>query len=280
MHEIIKTQDYDRYITTLFTRLNHREDIFAVISFNFELSKILRIVSEPMIGMIRFAWWREALEEAFNLDKQVRNHEILKSLRQLRERYGLEATDFIKIVDAKQQELGNKAFKNFNDFKNYVSNTDVLISKIICEITGVEDKRTIEAALKFALVFGIVNEIKEAFLNFSNNKFNMPEDIFLECGAKFENYGKDHFLETSKEAIERIVSYAKNELTEARIILSKVDLKTKQKAACPLLIGKICDFYIKHIEENDFDIFTKPIFNELNPLQIVKLSLANFLGKY
>jgi phytoene/squalene synthetase len=280
MHEIIKTQDYDRYITTLFTRLNHREDIFAVISFNFELSKILRIVTEPMIGMIRFAWWREALEEAFNLDKQVRNHEILKSLRQLRERYGIEAEHFIKMVDAKQLELEKKAFKTFAEFKNYIEQTDVLVSKIICEITNVENKNIIIAAEKFSIAYGIVDEIREAFLNFSTNRFNLPEDVFEQCGARFENYGKDSFLETSKEAIERLVNYAKTEIIEGRTILAKIDLKSKQNAACPLLLGKVAEFYIKHIEENDFDVFTKPIFNELNPLQIIKLSLTNFLGKF
>lgn len=280
MHEIIKSQDYDRYITSLFARLNHREHIFSIISFNYELNKILKIVTEPMIGMIRYAWWREALEEAFNLEKQVRNHEVLKSLRDIRENYIVDVENFLKIVDAKQNELETKPFKTTQDFLNHINSTDVVISKIVCEIIATEDKNIIKAAEHFSRAYGIINEIKDANYNFGANKFNLPEDMFLKFGAKFENYGKDSFIETSKEAIESLVEIAKFELNEARVVLPKVDLKTKQKAACVLLLGKVSEFYINHISNNDFDVFSKAIFNELNPLQIVKLSLANFFGKF
>lgn len=280
MHEIIKSQDYDRYIASLFTPLNYREDIFTVISFNFEVQKILKVVSDPMIGMIRFAWWREGIEEAFNVEKPVRNHQILQNIRRLKVNFDISPEHFYTIIDGYEKLLENENFKTLNDFRHHINCTNVALTKIMCEVIGVTDRNILEASEKFACAYGVITEIRSAMLNFPNNKFNLPEDVFSNSGAPFESYGKQTFLESSKEAIGKMIFMARQEMLDGRVLLEKIELKTKQKAACVLLMAKVTDFYADYIEANDFDVFSKPIFNELNSIQVIKLSLANFFGKY
>ncbi|WP_340108541.1 squalene/phytoene synthase family protein [Pikeienuella sp. HZG-20] len=71
--------DETRFLAALCAPPQARERLFALIAFNLELAKIPALVSEPMLGEIRLAWWREALEDLF--DRGVaRGHEVIGAL--------------------------------------------------------------------------------------------------------------------------------------------------------------------------------------------------------
>ena len=71
--------DPERFLFAQLAPAQRREALFALIAFNCELAKIPVSVSEPMLGEIRLAWWREALDDLF--EKGVaRRHEVMEAL--------------------------------------------------------------------------------------------------------------------------------------------------------------------------------------------------------
>ena len=71
--------DPERFLFAQLAPAEDREGLFALIAFNCELAKIPVSVSEPMLGEIRLAWWREALDDLF--EKGVtRRHEVMEAL--------------------------------------------------------------------------------------------------------------------------------------------------------------------------------------------------------
>ena len=58
---IVREHDPDRYLATLFAPAAAREALFALYAFDHEIGKVRHVVSEPMAGMIRLQWWRDAL---------------------------------------------------------------------------------------------------------------------------------------------------------------------------------------------------------------------------
>ncbi len=77
----LKNGDYDRYMIVLSSPASERLFLFSLFAFYLEIKTISKKVTEPMIGLIRLAWWREALEE-IESGKPVRKHEILLALEE------------------------------------------------------------------------------------------------------------------------------------------------------------------------------------------------------
>jgi NADH dehydrogenase [ubiquinone] 1 alpha subcomplex assembly factor 6 len=59
----LRRLDPDRYLTALFAPDRRREGLFALYAFNLEVARAREAVREPMMGLIRLQWWRDALEE-------------------------------------------------------------------------------------------------------------------------------------------------------------------------------------------------------------------------
>jgi 15-cis-phytoene synthase len=58
---LVRAQDKDRFLASLFAPAARRNYLFALYAFNLEVARIGALVREPMAGAIRLQWWREAL---------------------------------------------------------------------------------------------------------------------------------------------------------------------------------------------------------------------------
>ncbi len=61
---LLRREDKDRWLASLFVPRERRRHIHALYAFSFEAARVGEIVSEPLLGEIRFQWWRDALEGA------------------------------------------------------------------------------------------------------------------------------------------------------------------------------------------------------------------------
>jgi phytoene synthase len=58
----VRQRDRDRYLSVLYAPAPVRPALFALHGFDLELAGIVAGTTEPMLGEIRLAWWREAAE--------------------------------------------------------------------------------------------------------------------------------------------------------------------------------------------------------------------------
>ena len=58
----VRTRDRDRYLSVLYAPAPVRPAWMALHGLDLELESVVAGTTEPMIGAIRLAWWREALE--------------------------------------------------------------------------------------------------------------------------------------------------------------------------------------------------------------------------
>ena len=58
----VREGDRDRYLSVLYAAAAVRPALFALHGLDMALEKVVAGTTEPMIGAIRLAWWREALE--------------------------------------------------------------------------------------------------------------------------------------------------------------------------------------------------------------------------
>jgi len=75
---LVRERDVDRYLSTLYAPAAVRPALFALHALDLELAEVVRTTTEPMLGQIRLAWWREQLQ---TLDAGARPaHPVLTAL--------------------------------------------------------------------------------------------------------------------------------------------------------------------------------------------------------
>lgn len=59
----MKARDRDRWLACLYAPASARPGLIALMALDLELAQLVVTTTEPMLGEIRLAWWRERLEE-------------------------------------------------------------------------------------------------------------------------------------------------------------------------------------------------------------------------
>ncbi len=60
--DLLRVRDPDRWLVTLWCPAAVRPALTALFALDIELARVVETTTEPMIGRIRLAWWRERLE--------------------------------------------------------------------------------------------------------------------------------------------------------------------------------------------------------------------------
>src|SRR5262245_30730536 len=60
--DLIRRNDQDRWLASLFIPQDLRRHIHALYAFSLEIARVKRAVSQPLAGEMRFQWWRDAIE--------------------------------------------------------------------------------------------------------------------------------------------------------------------------------------------------------------------------
>jgi phytoene synthase len=58
----VRERDLDRYLAALYAPAAVRPALLALHALDLELAEVVRTTTEPMLGQIRLAWWREQLQ--------------------------------------------------------------------------------------------------------------------------------------------------------------------------------------------------------------------------
>lgn len=126
----LERHDPDRRLAALFAPERVRERLFALYAFHLEVAGTPDKVSEAMIGEMRLAWAREAVEDLFAAPAKVRRHEVFEALDDLRlAPGGPDRETLVTLVEARAADLGEGPFPTVQDRRDYVDRTAVTLMK-------------------------------------------------------------------------------------------------------------------------------------------------------
>ncbi len=125
----LKRVDPDRYRAAMFADRQNRADLLVIYAFHAELAKVPEIVSEPMIGAIRYQWWRDALGEIFG-KKPIRKHEVVLPLAEVIKRKALSRYHLDQLIAGRERDLDPTPFEKLEDAREYCRATSGLLMRI------------------------------------------------------------------------------------------------------------------------------------------------------
>lgn len=102
--DIVRQNDKDRFLTSLFAPAEERVFLFALYAFDIETAKVRELVSDPMVGNIRLQWWHEAM--AGLRPDEADSHPVLTALMCAVDlAAGGDRSLLTRVVEARQAEL-------------------------------------------------------------------------------------------------------------------------------------------------------------------------------
>ena len=75
----VRRVDEDRWISSRFAPPQQRRSLIALYALAYELVKVREVVSDETLGLIRFQWWRDAIQELAD-GKPARGHDVCMAL--------------------------------------------------------------------------------------------------------------------------------------------------------------------------------------------------------
>jgi phytoene synthase len=119
----LRTADPDRWLSSRFIgEAARRADVVALYALDAELARAARRASQPMLGEIRLAWWRERIEALFQ-GEPAPAHPVLAAVAEAIARRDLPEPLLIDPVEARIRDLDSAPFADEAGALAYVDRT-------------------------------------------------------------------------------------------------------------------------------------------------------------
>jgi len=148
---LVRTADYDRYLSALFVPAERRAHVFALFAFNYEVARTAESVSQPLMGQVRLQWWRDALDEIEA--SRVRRHEVAEALAETIKAHALPRRLLDALIDAHENDLIEAPFATWAEFDAYADATAGNLIRLVARILGTDglDTAAHDAGIAYAL---------------------------------------------------------------------------------------------------------------------------------
>lgn len=261
--------DHDRWLTALFAPSHLRENLFSLIAFNTEISRIRETVSEPMIGDIRLQWWREAIE---SLGKgKPRAHPVIDALSKVQTQFPLNFSLMQEMIDARSKDLDAAPIEDDAGLIAYADGTGggmqrLMLSIVAPDYTPLDDEAALQAGRCFALV-GIIRAIP---FHAQNDLLLLPQSRLVALGLTADTVFKVENRKAFLKIVEDIAEIATRELSKAR----QAARRASSKAKTTHHLNALTALYLKKLKGANFDP-GHPDIKVGSPRKILALVLRN-----
>lgn len=191
----VRDGDYDRFLAIQLAPAPARAGLYAVTAFHIELARIAEIVSEALIGHIRLAWWREALEE-IEAGKPPRNHPVVLALAALHPAHPQIFPLLQKTIEARAADLDTSLIAHEPAWLEYCDSTAGALHMAWAQLMGINaaQRESIRTQARAYAMIGHIRAIPfmhhQGWLRFPHARMNAAEITSLEPSDRVSALGK------------------------------------------------------------------------------------------
>jgi phytoene synthase len=271
----LRRHDRDRYQTALFAAGERRDALFALYAFNYEVARIREYVREPMLGLIRLQWWRDALDEIY-AGKQPRRHEVATPLGAAIAAHHLSKSHFTALLDARTLDMAEAPPESLAALEDYAAATAGALNLLALEVLGVGDARAAEAARAAGIAYALAGLLAAAPFHARRRRVYLPPELTNRHGVDLE---RSLFALKSSPALadvaRDIAAHARHHLDEARRQRGAIP-----RAAMPVLLQSVlAERRLKQLDAADHNLYDPRLAAE-DTLQSLRLVWASLRGVY
>ena len=167
--------DPDRTLAVALAEPADRPLLAALVLFNAELARIPEVVSEPMAGMIRYQWWRDAMGRAV-LGEGAALHPLMPPLIEALALGRLRHAALEALIDAREAELDRLQPEDLDALDAYAAQTSGALHGLMAEVLGA-DARAVEAARRAGNAYALVGLLRAIGFHQAQGRVLLPADL-------------------------------------------------------------------------------------------------------
>jgi phytoene synthase len=181
---LVRARHPERYLATLFAPAHAREALFALYAFDHEIGKVRHVVSQPMPGLIRLQWWRDALD-AIAADRPLA-HPVVQALHEAFASFAVPRARLERAIDARERELEDPPPPTLAALERHLEEVSGEITCAGLAILGADDAAAHEVGGRIGLVVGIADLLRSLDTDQRDGWLLLPADLLTEHGIALE----------------------------------------------------------------------------------------------
>lgn len=130
--KLIREEDKDRYLATLFANADARPALHALYAFDLETARVARRVREPIAGEIRLQWWHDAL--CGELPDQASGNPVAAAFLETMRRHGLPLDRLLGVIEARRARLYEEPLGGLDVLRNFARQTSGTVLSLAARI--------------------------------------------------------------------------------------------------------------------------------------------------
>ena len=264
--KIVREYDYDRFVTVMFADAKHREALFALYAFNYEIAKTREVVSETTLGLIRLTWWREAIEEIYD-GKTPRKHEVVEPLAQAIKTYKLPQKSFETLIYAREFDLEDALPGSMEGVEKYIEYTLKPLLDLAAYILN-DGKKPAYDFSGIAFVVGMTGLLRALPYHAAQQRCYLPADRLKQASITQQDIYNGDNSGDLRYVIYEIVEQIEN-------TVDKLDYNDDYRAL--MLRVTQAKQSLRRLKKQDYNPF---LISEKPDLSMLRLILAYYLRRF
>jgi phytoene synthase len=179
--ELLRRDDRDRWLASLFIPQPLRPHIHALYAFSLEVARVREIVSEPLLGEVRFQWWRDALDAKAD----AKANPVAAALLDTIARFGLPKAPLLELIDARLRDLYGDPMESVDALESYTEATCANLFRLATLILdGEEVVAGLGVACPAGVAYGVTGLLRALPWHCARGQVFVPGEILRAHGAE------------------------------------------------------------------------------------------------
>lgn len=226
---LVRRDDPDRFLCALFAPEAVREALFTLYAFNAALAAARDAVTEPTLGLLRLAWWRETVAEA--AAGRLRRHEVAEPLGRLVAAGVLAPAPLEALVSAREVECDPAGIADLPALEAYAAATAGGVMGLALGLLGAETAAALAAARHAGVVYGLAGILRSAPVLAGRGRTVLPRALLRAEGVRLADLARRPAGEGVRRIARAVAALADSHAATLRGILPEVP-----HAALPALL--------------------------------------------
>jgi 15-cis-phytoene synthase len=234
---LLRREDKDRWLACLFLPQAQRPHVVALYAFSQEIAGVRSRVREPLLGEIRFQWWRDILTGERGADEAPVAAALLDTL----ERFALPREKLIAVIDARLFDLYDAPMPSLAALEAYALATAGYLFQLAAAILAPEAAAA-EAAAHAGLAYAITGLLRALPWQIAAGQTYVPRALY-----PAPDLGAD------RPALDAAVAELRGLARRNLAALAADPVARAGQAAPAFLPAALCELYLRRMEQPGHD---------------------------
>lgn len=176
---LVRQYDRERFVTALFAPADRRDDLFSLYALNVELTKIREQAREPLAGLIRLQWWRDALLAG----QGGAGHPLVEPLRMAIARHQLDPERIDEILIAREHDFDPDPPADLDAAERLAATAPVGVGMLALSILGSDGEADRDCVRAIATAWGILGHLRSIAYHAALGRVTLPASLLPGDGA-------------------------------------------------------------------------------------------------